>query len=281
MSSFWSVAGELQARSCPFTVITMIASRGSAPQDPGAKAIVTPAGLQWGTVGGGKVEARAIEHARGRLAGGRREPELVTWNLQTQIGMSCGGEATFLFECHHRAAWRIALFGAGHVAQAVVRVLTPLECHVTCADPRAEWTDRLPKADNMTRVVSEDLPAAVARFDEETFFVVMTQGHATDRPILQEILRRFPNAPYVGVMGSDLKAKKIRKELVELGVPAETVARLRSPIGLPLGGNHPHEIALSVAGQMIQVRDAWRGSASARGEQHAAPRERDTDHALL
>lgn len=253
-STLWSEAAKLEREQRKFVVVTMVASRGGAPQDPGAKAIVTSDGLHWGTVGGGKVEARAIEFAKERLVECEGAPVLKTWNLQRDIGMSCGGEATFLFEVHHQAAWRIAVFGAGHVSQAVVRALLPLTCHITCIDTRKEWLDRLPDSERITRVRVEDPALAVERFDERTYFVVMTQGHATDRPILQEIFNRAPRAAYVGVMGSEVKGRKIRHELSEYGVDAEFLDRLHCPIGLRLGGNSPPEIAVSVVAELLQVR---------------------------
>lgn len=281
MSSLWTAASDLQTRTCPFVVVTLVSVRGSAPQEPGAKAIVISTGLHWGTVGGGKVEARAIEHARGLLAGDELGPTLVTWNLQRDIGMSCGGEATFLFEIHHAAAWRVAVFGAGHVGQAVVRTLIPLNSHVSCIDPRPEWLSKLPDAENLRRIQPMDCVSAVSEFDDKTFFVVMTQGHATDKPVLEQIFRRFPNAPYVGVMGSELKSKKIRKELMACGLTAEIVSRLHSPIGLRLGGNHPFEIAVSVVAELIQARDEWLALTATRRQKDPRPCERDTEQTLL
>ena len=260
MSGFWEAACELDRASTPFVVITLVSERGHVPQDAGAKAIVTSRGLHWGTVGGGRVEARAIEEARSVLQNrngspSRREPRLVKWNLQTDIGMSCGGEASFLFELHERARWRVAVFGAGHVAQALSRVLVPLDCQISVFDARAEWIERLPAAPNLARFCVGNSVDHISDLDGDSYFVVMTQGHATDLPILRALFETHPNAPYIGVMGSPVKAKKIRSELGELGVSNEQLARLRSPIGLSLGGNQPHEIAISIAAEILQVRD--------------------------
>ena len=258
-ASFWQAAAELERAGIPFVVATLLSSRGSAPQETGAKAIVTCQGLHFGTVGGGKVEARAIAMSQELLGPSTdRGPVMRTWNLQRDIGMTCGGEVTFLFEVHDAKKWPIAVFGAGHVAQAVVRVLATLECHVTCVDHRPEWLDRLPESPRLARIrlsTAVEARTVVETLDPRTFFVVMTQGHATDVPILEEIFRRRPDVPFVGVMGSDVKAMKIRNELVALGVPAALVERLRCPIGLSLGNNEPAEIAISVAAQLLRDRD--------------------------
>lgn len=254
MTLHWDVASGLDAEGEPFVVITLIEARGHVPQEPGAKAIVTADGLRFGTVGGGRVEARAIEHAQALLREKASEPRLVTWNLQREIGMSCGGEATFLFETHDRKRWQVAIFGAGHVGQALVRALLPLDCRITCLDTREEWLAKLPTATNLEAVLEPDLPARVRTLDPSTFFVVMTKGHATDVPILETIFRCFPDAPYVGVMGSELKSQKIRADLVSRDISPACIERLHCPIGIDAGGNVPAEIAISVACQLLSHR---------------------------
>ena len=260
MTEHWQTANELTENGTAFVVVTMISSRGHVPQELGAKAIITSDGLRQGTVGGGKVEAKAIEFARELLSHPDRKstsaPKTVTWNLTRDIGMTCGGEATFLFEVHNPKKWKIAIFGAGHVSQALVRTLINLDCHMTCLDSRAEWLARIPDSRKIAKVLATDLPAQVSDFDAETFFVVMTQGHSTDLPILESIYRAYPTAPYIGVMGSDLKAKKIRGDLFERGISEAQVDRLHSPIGLLIGGNRPFEIAISVAAELLQARNA-------------------------
>lgn len=253
MKTFWQVCAELTE---PFVVITLVSERGHVPQELGAKAVVTRNGLHYGTVGGGKVEAKAIQHAMGRLANGAAAPELLTWNLQRDIGMTCGGEMSLLFESHGVAPWRIAVFGAGHVAQALVPLLATLECRVECVDPRAEWVNRLPESPRVGRHCLDEPKELVARMDESTFFVCVSQGHAHDVPVLAEIAARFPRAAYVGAVGSVAKAGRIRRDLEALGVSAEFIEKLRCPIGLPFGNSRPAEISVSIAAQLLQVRDS-------------------------
>lgn len=260
MIEHWTTATDLTERATPFVVITMISSRGHVPQEVGAKAIITADGLVEGTVGGGKVEARAIEFARELLLDTDRNspqlnsPQLQTWNLTHDIGMTCGGEATFLFEVHNPKKWKIAVFGAGHVSQALIRTLLNLDCHVTCVDNREDWLARIPESPKIKKILSKEAAAEVPGLGGDTFFVVMTQGHSTDLPVLEKIFLTFPDAHYVGVMGSDVKAKKIRRDLIERGVSGKNVDRLHSPIGLSLGGNRPYEIAISVTAELLNER---------------------------
>lgn len=262
--SFYAHAESLTQQSTPFVVVTMAGCRGHAPQDPGAKAIVTAAGLEWGTVGGGRVEAQAIAYAQKILTAPALErgtAELVTWNLQRDVGMSCGGEVSLLFERVHTTAWNIALYGAGHVAQALSRQLLELDCQLTCIDTRPEWLAKLPESHpRLTKLLVTDLAAHARTLSPDAYCVIMTRGHTSDLPVLEAILKeRIP--PYIGVIGSDVKAIKIRKDLIELGVPALAVEALRCPMGLDIGNtNQPAEIGISIAAELIATRARLRAS---------------------
>lgn len=251
--NLWKECFELNEKGESFVTVTITGIRGSSPQDPGAKIIVTKEGLYAGTVGGGKVEMAAIKKAQTILTShAQLPPEAVTWNLQKDIGMSCGGEVSFLFEHFMITQWPIVIFGAGHVAQALTRILSKLNCHVTCVDSREEWVDRLEGVKSIHHPTPKDV---VSSFDPKSFFMCMTMGHAHDVPILLEIARHAPDCPYVGVIGSDVKGIKIKKELLELGVEQSFIDKLRVPMGLPLGTNHPYEIAISISAELLQVRD--------------------------
>lgn len=239
-----------------YVVVTLIDYKGSVPQALGAKALVTTSGLQDGTVGGGKVEAKAIQQAKDILANKDSKACLVLeWNLTRDVGMTCGGVVNFLFELHRPLAWNIIVFGAGHVAQELVPMLTRLDCAVTCIDQRQDWLDKIEEQDNLTKIWSEKLEDQVKNYNSNCYFVLMTQGHATDLPILSEILKQH-NPRYLGVIGSDTKALTLRTNLKNLDFSQEKIQSFHCPIGLKLGNSTPIEISHSVIAQLLQVRDA-------------------------
>lgn len=235
----------------PFVVVTLVDIQGSAPQIVGAKAVVTAEGLFRGTVGGGKIENHCIRFAQAMIAE-KSSAVLKSWNLQTDIKMSCGGAVTLFFEPHVPALWSIALFGAGHVAQELCRVLSTWSCTLRVFDTREEWLHRLPEAPHIIVKRVETLADEVASLPEGTLLLSMTQGHAVDLPVLKAALEAGEKFPFIGVIGSDVKGAKIRKELREAGVNGD---RLVCPLGLPIGDNSPPEIAISVAAQLLAVRD--------------------------
>jgi xanthine dehydrogenase accessory factor len=87
--------------------------------------------------------------------------------------------------------------------------------------------------------------------------VVMTVGYRTDAVVLHQLLsctRQGQPYRYLGVMGSVAKVAELRRGLHEAGFPAEAIARLHGPIGLPINSQTPEEIAISIAAELIQVR---------------------------
>lgn len=253
---FISKTSELFEANQSFATVTLVAIRGSAPQVVGAKAIVTSDGIEGGTVGGGKIEAAAVEHAKSLLSQNQRQQicELVTWNLQTDIGMTCGGEVQLMFEVVRNDAWPIAVFGAGHIAQQLVPLLLTLNCRVTWIDPRLDWLSKIDEHRKLKKVCTDNMPAEVTRQPDKTFFVLMTRGHASDLPVLSEILRTR-QAPYVGVIGSKQKASVLRRDLKQQGLDNELIGSFHCPMGQAVGNNTPAEIAVSVVSQLLQVRD--------------------------
>ncbi len=241
---------ELLYSNVPFVMVTLVDVIGSSPQNAGSKMLVTQEGLYEGTIGGGKVEFKAINEALSLLEH-KSKSAFVEWNLKKDVGMSCGGIVRIHFEAFHTKIWKIAVFGAGHVANALIPLLLSLDCQIDCIDPRRTWLNKLPRSHKLTLTHTEEMASEVKRLDPDTFVLLMTMGHSTDLPILLEILktRQFP---YLGVIGSRAKAVRIKKEIEEAGLPPSS---FYCPIGLDLGNNHPHEIAISVAAQLIQERD--------------------------
>jgi xanthine dehydrogenase accessory factor len=251
---------ELSAAGRAFVSVTLVETVGSTPQDVGTKMLVDQTGLLFGTVGGGRVETKAIGHAQALLndtaGSGGQTCSLVEWNLQRDVGMTCGGVVKLLFEAYNFRDWRIVVFGAGHVSQALVRCMLLLECRLVCIDQRNDWLEKLPQSAKLRTLQLAEPREFVSQLRQPDFVVCMTMGHRTDRPILQTIFERRMQPRYLGVIGSQAKRKVLLRELTESGIPAEIADEFRCPIGLPLGTNQPGEIAVSIAAELIQCRDA-------------------------
>src|SRR5437764_11486372 len=189
MPTFFEALNDLMAAGTPLVTVTIVDVTGSVPQDRGAKMIVTASGLAFGTVGGGRVETKAIADAQKMLNGEGESTRFVQWNLNKDVGMTCGGIVKLYFESHNVGRWRIVVFGAGHVANALINLLIHLDCAVTCIDPREEWLAKIPDSPKLTKVLTSDMPSLVKTLPDDSVVVLMTVGHTTHKPMLLELLR--------------------------------------------------------------------------------------------
>ncbi|MCX6973334.1 MAG: XdhC family protein [Verrucomicrobia bacterium] len=198
----WDSIVEQQRLGVRCILVTILEVRGSVPGLLGAKALIGDDGLIAGTLGGGRVEAMAISTAQELLRTRKAVCEERCWNLQRDVGMTCGGEMRFLFESvGSELTWHIVIFGAGHVAQALVAVLGRLACKVDAIDTRSEWLQRLPAARNIRTHLVGDYVDGVSLITPESFVLSLTKGHSFDGPVLREIFKLHPAVPYVGVIG--------------------------------------------------------------------------------
>ena len=152
---------------------------------------------------------------------------------------------------------RVILFGAGHCSAALSPILQTVGFRVTVVDNRPELADprRFSGAD---AVICGDF-ARISDYltiDEDDYVVVMTSGHTYDFTVEEQILRG--KVAYLGVIGSRSKTAAVNKLLREAGIAEAAIATVHTPIGIPIQAVTPEEIAVSIAGEMIQVRADYR-----------------------
>jgi xanthine dehydrogenase accessory factor len=142
---------------------------------------------------------------------------------------------------------QVWLFGAGHVGQALARILVDLPVRLTWVDSRAELFPAL----EGVRIRKDVSPmAALADAPEGAYFLVMTHSHPLDYELCKTILQRGDFA-WLGLIGSDSKAARFRSRLRREGLVIE---RLTCPIGIEgIESKWPAAIAVSVAAQIMQL----------------------------
>jgi len=234
----------------PHVLVTVIEALGSTPRGAGAKMVVR-ADAQSGSIGGGNLEFEACATARRLLAEGAHEPVTEKVLLGPDLGQCCGGGATLFFEPMGRPAVALALFGAGHVGRALVRVLDGTGIRVIWIDSRPDgFPEALP--DGVSAVTASDPAAEVDMLPGGCHTLVMTHSHDIDYAVLSSILRRGGFAS-VGLIGSETKWARFRRRLVDAGIPKEKIDAVMCPIGLPgVGGKKPAEIAIATAARLLQ-----------------------------
>ena len=149
---------------------------------------------------------------------------------------------------------RLVILGAGHVSQPVCQIGKILGFDITVVDDREEFVtrDRFPWADRLLCCDFDCLPEEIFGY-ENTFYVAVTRGHQGDRACARRVLSH-PHA-YFGMIGSRTKVKITKDALLEEGFSAEKVESMHSPIGLPLGGQLPEEIAVSIMAEIVKEKN--------------------------
>jgi xanthine dehydrogenase accessory factor len=185
----------------------------------------------------------------------------------TPVDMKRGaGECLTLLEALRPRRPNLWIFGAGHVGQALVRLLAELALfEITWIDPRAELLPAyLPEG--VTPASCANPTTLVAAAPAGTRFVVMTHDHALDYDLCRVILAR-DEASWLGLIGSVSKSARFRSRLLRDGLERETVSKLTSPIGVPgISSKLPAAIAIAIAAQLLQqvaFRPAARDAGSA------------------
>jgi xanthine dehydrogenase accessory protein XdhC len=264
----------LRERREAAVLVTVASVRGHAPRDAGAKMVVDAA-LTWDTVGGGNLEAVAIERARGLLASGATDPELVTLALSDkapyQHGVQCcGGEVTLLLE-PLPVVPAVAVFGMGHVGLELARILARHDIELHLVDSRAEQLapERLRVLDDARANVHVHqvpvLPELVlAELPPGTHVLVMTHDHAEDAALCDAAVRSEHLAT-IGLIGSSAKWVRFQAKLADEGHSPEQIARITTPIGLPdLTGKDPATIAVGVAADLLLTFETKRAEQDVR-----------------
>jgi xanthine dehydrogenase accessory factor len=242
----------------------IVRAEGSTPGKIGWKLLARPDGSFYGNLGGGAFEALVKADALGKLraGGGVSSSEVKRYYLTEEAtkgeptGMVCGGMAEVFLEVMV-AAPVLVVCGGGPVGQALAKAaaLAGFECLV--ADDRAEFRDPalFPAGARFAAVApgyEEDFLAAVRNRD--LYVAVVSRCWETDTAALAAVLREVPGGlRYLGLMGSRRKVARVREELAAQGFDLTNV-RLRAPIGLPIGGDSPGEIAISILAEVIGTR---------------------------
>lgn len=252
----------LRGERQPGVLVTLAEVRGHSPREAGAKMVVA-ADRTWGSIGGGNLEAVAIERARAMLADDVRTTDLLEVALSDkapyQHGVQCcGGTVRVLFE-PLPVAPAVAIFGVGHVGLELARILArhDLALHLVDSRPEQLTDTRLSVladavADVHVHAVAVLPEIVLGELPAGTHVLVMTHDHAEDLALCDALLRQGEWGS-IGLIGSSAKWARFRSALAENGHTPETIARVTTPIGLPeLAGKEPAVIAVSVAADLLQ-----------------------------
>lgn len=256
----------------PAVIVRVVQVAGSVPREVGTRMLVDAHGHTAGTIGGGRLEWEAIAAAREMAAQpfNSLEPgRELDFALGPRLGQCCGGRVRLhLSRLNPHAllewpapAWRfrLHLWGAGHVGQAIVHALHNIEAQVRWLDEReAAWGEgdwaAAPHlaALELERVWSDPLEAEVNSVGQGDFHLVLTHRHDLDLRLTLALCQRA-DFGFLGLIGSATKRARFEHQLRDKGIAPATLNRLVCPIGLSgIAGKEPAVIAASVVAQLLR-----------------------------
>jgi xanthine dehydrogenase accessory factor len=257
---------ELASMSEAAVCVTVARTEGSAPREPGAWMLVYAQRIV-GTIGGGHLEWEAITQARAALTGAPLPEGEQRVALGPSLGQCCGGvmhlryalltaeDAAAQAQRLHSTNHPVALFGGGHVGQAIAHQLAHLPFALHWIDSR----DEIFPSDTPAHVrceFSHPVQSAVTDLAQGSAVLIMSFSHAEDFEILQQCLlraREKNDLPFIGLIGSKTKWATFRHRLEARGFNESDFVRVTCPIGVPgIAGKQPAVIAVAVAAQLLQ-----------------------------
>lgn len=249
----WSKLARLEQSLKSAAVCTVVSISGSTPRKVGAKMIVIDNGNDHGQIEG-SIGGGAIEHwvrLNAIKAIQRNAPKLLTTSLRNELGMCCGGEMVVFIEPIAKTP-QFFCFGAGHIAQSLCPLMINLGFLTTVVDERKDLLAH--ENFSLAQKVFDTSSFAIKELRlDDAFVVVTTHDHALDQQIVEEILpKKFK---FAALVGSQRKALMTKKRLLAKGFSPTEIERILCPAGIDIKAQTPLEIALSIASQMVLIKN--------------------------
>ena len=197
-----------------------------------------------------KAASEAVAYVVDTQSNQRRLAEPAEFSDRFRMDRSGFEEDGTTFVAVHNSPLRLFIVGGVHIAQYLTPMARAVGMSVTVIDPREAFADPLRFPDD---VLVHDWPdEAIDALvpNERTAIVTLTHDPKLDDPALDSALKS--KAFYIGCLGSKRTHAKRLVRLDAAGWTEADVARLHAPIGLPLGGRAPAEIAVSIMAEIIQ-----------------------------
>lgn len=240
-------ACEQQGQS--YVIATVLGAAGSIPRDQGSKMVITLDDT-FDTLGGGHLEFSVTQKARELIENGNAGNQVEHFPLGASLGQCCGGSVTVLMESFIQQGMSLAVFGAGHVAKALMNILGGLPGQVRWIDNRENmFPDSAPS--NVKMELLDNPVDVVEQLPEHSQILILTHNHQLDFDLVEAAIKRNTFS-YIGCIGSDTKAERFQMRLKHRGFSEEQIADMICPVGnLDVPGKLPMEVAVSMAGQLI------------------------------
>lgn len=245
-----------------YVLATVMGAAGSVPRDQGSKMVIT-ANSQYDTLGGGHLEYKVVQHAQQLLAEQQAGNFIEHFPLGASLGQCCGGSVSVLLESFAVKGLNLTVFGAGHVAKALMSILSQMPGKIRWIDNRE---DMFPSQqyDNVQMTLSDDPVAEIKSLPVKSQVLILTHNHQLDFELVEQALKRG-DLSYVGCIGSQTKAQRFQMRLQHKGFDEASIENMICPVGdTRIPGKLPIEVAVSISAQLIQHLDQFKHEQSQR-----------------
>lgn len=248
---WYQAVAECERQGEPYVLVTILGVAGSVPREPSSKMVVTGE-HSYDTIGGGHLEYQVIARAREQLAARRFESLMEHFPLGASLGQCCGGSVSVLLEGQRGSDARLVVFGAGHVARALMTIMAQLPWRVTWVDSREDgFPQEIP--DNVSVHYSEDPAGDAEALCANAHALVLTHNHQLDYELCRALLNAG-SALSIGLIGSQAKADRFRKRLEHRGHTPQQIGCIRCPVGRQdVPGKRPMEVAVSITAELLTM----------------------------
>jgi xanthine dehydrogenase accessory factor len=164
-------------------------------------------------------------------------------------------ETSYIYQEKLGCQNQLYIIGGGHCALALSELMSKLDFHITVFDDRPDL-NTLQKnsfANQVEIIESYEKIGELIPSDASAYVVVMTLGYKFDEIVIRKLFDK--NFKYFGVLGSKSKMKTLLKNLEKDGFDEKRLAKIHTPIGLPINSRTPEEIAISIAAEIVSVKN--------------------------
>ena len=162
----------------------------------------------------------------------------------------------FIYEENPGCKNKLFIVGGGHCALALSELMTKLNFHISLFDDRSDLNTLAKNefADVKKIIDSYENIGEFIESGDNVYVVVMTLGYKFDEIVIRQLYDK--TFKYFGVLGSKAKMKTLLKSLEIEGFDKRKLNQIRTPIGLKINSHTPEEIAVSIAAEIISVKNA-------------------------
>ncbi|MBL0164760.1 MAG: XdhC family protein [Xanthomonadales bacterium] len=274
----------------PVVLASVASTQGATPRKCGSRMLIGTPTID-GSVGGGLAEAHVIAEAR-KMLGAEIDNSTLMLDLGGGIGAAgiCGGRMHIVLRRWSGAAdcqlagriaeslaagrrvpldsgalgtgvesqlaipnVRLLIIGAGHCGAALSELAQPLDFEIHVFDSRAECLLSTAFSHATTHCGDADELGRISDTERDVQAVLLNRNFEADVAALRVLGQKPPR--FIGMLGSHRRITEVRRALPELQEPLRDLV---APIGLDIGAETPHEIAISILAQLIEHRRRYR-----------------------